>query len=213
MNDRLRKMLELAKPQAMTKQAETQIDKVLDEAMIEAGKLEKQANIPEPPVQTPFVGQAVQPLLTAQIGNELKGQYEYLAIAAYFKKVGLDGFSNYFMKQAGEEATHAAKIIDYLMESGTDFRMPAVAAPEAVYTTARHVAERYLTLEKGITQNWLDIFRAADKTDDYAVIKLAQWFVDEQIQEEDAAVTFFQKVAIAGEGAGLLILDQEYAKR
>lgn len=211
MNNRLTRMLAGVKP-AIQKKAET-IDQVLDQAIVDAKSLEKQASIPAPPAQTQFVNADVGMLLTQQIAHELKGQYEYLAMAAFFKKVGLDGFSNYFMKQAGEEAGHAAKIIDYLMESGTEFRMPQVDAPSAVLTTARQAAEHYLTLEKGITLDWLNIFRNADKTDDYAVIKLAQWFVDEQIQEEDAAVTFFQKVAIAGEGAGLLILDQEYSKR
>lgn len=206
MSDRLSKLLAAAaKPGRM--------DKLLDDACAQAAALPKQASLTDQPAQTEFVNEPVKTLLAAQIGKELKGQYEYLAMGAFFKKVGLDGFANYFMKQAGEEATHAAKIIDYLMEAGVDFAMPAVPAPEAGYTTARQAAERYLSLEKGITADWLAIFQAADKTADYAVIKLAQWFVDEQIQEEDAAVTFYQKVAIAGEGAGLLILDCDHAKR
>ena len=213
MNDRLTRMLAGAVPAIQKSAADAGIDKCLTAAKEWEASLKKQANIPDPPPQTPFVNDAVGSLLAAQIGNELRGQYEYLAMAAFFKKVGLDGFANYFTKQAGEEAGHAARIIGYLMTTGTEFAMPTVQGPEAGYKTARAAAERYLALETGITRDWLAIYQAADKTDDYAVIKLAQWFADEQITEEDEAVTFYQKVAIAGEGSGLLILDQEYAKR
>ena len=175
--------------------------------------LEKAASYENPP-QTDFVNPTMNSLLELQVVNEMRGQHSYMVMSAWFKSIGLDGFSNYFWKQALEEAGHARKIMDFLMATGSDAKIMGVPAPDKqTYATPRDAAGQYLQLEKAISGNWMDIFRLAKDTDDFAVIKLAQEFLEEQIAEEDEAVTFFQKVAIAGDGGALLILDCDLAKR
>ena len=166
------------------------------------------------PDQTKFVSKDVNTLLEEQISNELHGAYTYIALQGYFKKIGLDGFSSYFQKQSGEEIIHAQKIIEFLLDTGSEMTLSDIKAPEkALVADPKEAATIYLDLEKSVTKNWQDIYKKAEDTENFSLIHLCQWFLSEQIQEEDAAVKFHQKVSLAKDGNGLLILDQEFAKR
>ena len=56
-------------------------------------------------------------LLIAQIGNELAAHSLYLAIAIYFERQSLDRWGKLFREQSVEEAQHAQKIIDFLIDN------------------------------------------------------------------------------------------------
>ena len=53
-------------------------------------------------------------LLNDQINKELYSAYLYLDISNYFKRVGLDGFANWYYIQAQEERDHAMLFFKYL---------------------------------------------------------------------------------------------------
>ena len=65
-------------------------------------------------------------LLIAQIGNELAAHQMYLAIAIYFERQSLDRWGKLFREQSIEEAQHAQKIIDFLVDNDVDFDLPAL---------------------------------------------------------------------------------------
>src|SRR6516162_1650345 len=67
-------------------------------------------------------------LLIAQIGNELSAHQLYLAIAIYFERQSLDRWGKLFREQSVEEAQHAQKIIDFLIDNDIDFDLPALKA-------------------------------------------------------------------------------------
>ena len=67
-------------------------------------------------------------LLIAQIGNELTAHWLYLAIAIYFERQSLDGWGKLFREQSVEEAQHAQKIIDFLVDNDVEFDLPALKA-------------------------------------------------------------------------------------
>lgn len=165
------------------------------------------------PEQTRFVTEEVNKLLIQQITNELIAHYTYLAMSSWLKSVGLEGFSKWMKAQAKEEAEHAEKIMDFLNETGSVMVLQAISAPKSYYESAMEVAEEALRHEKMVTADWYKIFDTVQGGSDWAVVQLAQWFLDEQIQEEDNAVTLVQRVKLAGEGAGLLVFDCELSKR
>jgi ferritin len=67
-------------------------------------------------------------LLIAQVGNELGAHQLYLAIAIYFERQSLDRWGKLFRDQSVEEAQHAQKIIDFLVDNDVDFDLPALKA-------------------------------------------------------------------------------------
>lgn len=195
------------------------MDKVAELKRDIAGILAKRAEQPsttaegDKPAQTDFIKGRNKGMFHRQIAHELRGHYAYLVMAAALKGRGLEGFANYFQKQAGEESEHARKIMDFMVEAGYELEFGPIPVPEAEGATVEALMEQYLDLERSITQDWYRIYQALEDSEDWAPIKLAQWFLNEQIQEEDQAVTLLQRVRMAGEGSGLLVLDQELAKR
>jgi len=56
--------------------------------------------------------------------------------------------------------------------------------------------------------------RLSREENDYASQGLLQWFVDEQVEEEDAAGSIVDKLRLVGSaGDGILMLDRELGAR
>ena len=89
-----------------------------------------------------MLSQDLRKLLIAQIGNELAAHQLYLAIAIYFERQSLDGWGKLFSRQSVEEAQHAQKIIDFLVDNDVDFDLPALKATSTRRdsSTARQVS-------------------------------------------------------------------------
>jgi ferritin len=132
---------------------------------------------------------------------------------AWLDNEGLTGFSKWMNKQADEETKHGMKIYGYLLSAGTELLLPAIPAPDSKFASAMDVGEKTLHHEITITESWRTISAFAQRDGDAATMALAQWFVTEQMEEEDRAVKLVQRLKLAGDRAGLLILDNELGAR
>ncbi|MFL5716864.1 MAG: ferritin-like domain-containing protein, partial [Chloroflexota bacterium] len=83
-------------------------------------------------------------LLIAQIGNELAAHSLYLAIAIYFERQSLDGWGKLFRHQSVEEAQHAQRIIDFLVDNDVEFDLPALKATSTRFGSPAEAARRAL---------------------------------------------------------------------
>jgi ferritin len=166
---------------------------------------------PTPPAQTKFLSTTMAELLAEQVGNEAYSFYLYMALDAYADNLGLDGFAKYFGNAAEEELKHTKKVHQYLMDTGTVVALPAIKAPPGNPGSMQAAVEAALEHERKITANWQRIAAQARTDADAATEMLAQWFVTEQIEEEDRSVKLLQKVMLGG-NAGLIVLDAGLAK-
>ena len=89
-------------------------------------------------------------LLIAQIGNELAAHELYLAIAIYFERQSLDGWGKLFRHQSVEEAQHAQKIIDFLIDNDVEFDLPALKATSTRFGSPLAAAKRALESERTV---------------------------------------------------------------
>ena len=76
-------------------------------------------------------------LLIAQIGNELAAHQLTWRSPIYFERQSLDGWGKLFREQSVEEAQHAQKIIDFLIDNDVDFDLPALKATRPGSTRPR----------------------------------------------------------------------------
>ena len=75
---------------------------------------------------------------------------------------------------------------------------------------AKHVLEH----EKKVTGLINDLVDLAISERDHATNNFLQWFVAEQVEEEESAGSLLQRVRLASDSpSGLLMLDAELAKR
>ena len=161
-----------------------------------------------------MISQKLQDAINYQINRELFSEYYYLSMASYFNSLSLSGFENFFLVQAEEERFHAMKLYNFLNERGGRVLLQALEAPKTEFESPIEVFElayEHETVVSGLINDLMDL---AIKENDHAVKNHVDWFVEEQVEEEDSMDTVLSKLKlINGEGHGLLILDSELAQR
>ena len=156
----------------------------------------------------------VRELLNDQINKEFYSAYLYLEFSNYFKSKGLDGFANWYMGQAQEERDHALLFMKYMQNNGLKVTLEAIGKPDKVYASPIDPLEAALEHEKYVTSLINNIYHAAHEAKDYRTMKFLDWFVDEQMEEEENADSMVSRYKLFGtDPRGLYLLDQEYAAR
>ena len=158
--------------------------------------------------------QKVYELINAQINAELYSAYLYLSFADYYEEEGLDGYANWYEIQAQEERDHALIFRNYLHDNGEKVTLSAIAAPDKTFSNYLEPLEAGLEHEKHVTSLINAIYAAADEAKDYRTMKFLDWFIDEQMEEEDTADDMITKMKLFGSDArSLYELNQEYGAR
>lgn len=152
--------------------------------------------------------------LNEHIAAELAASHRYLAASAYFRNMSLDGMAHWMRVQADEEHTHAMKFYEHILERNGEIELSAIPKPPSKYKSPVDAFEQALQFEKRTTEHIEKLYADALKRNDYALQIFLQWFVQEQVQEEDAAGSIVDRLKLVGnDKAGLVILDQELGGR
>lgn len=154
----------------------------------------------------------VEAALNAQINMELHAFYTYLSMSAYFESEALTGIAAWMHHHAEEEMVHAMKIYDFIHRRRGRVRLEAINAPRQSWDNALSVFEDALHHEQNVTASIYALVDVARAEGDQATISFLQWFVDEQVEEEEIVDEAIQKLKRIGDFApGLYLLDREMA--
>ena len=160
------------------------------------------------------MNERVHELLNDQINKELYSAYLYLDFSNYFKRVGLDGFANWYMIQAQEERDHAMLFYQYLQNENQIVTLKAVDKPDKEINSHMDVLLAGLEHEKYVTGLIHDIYSAAYEVRDFRAMQFLDWFVKEQGEEETNANDLITKMELFGsDPKSLYMLNQELAAR
>ncbi len=161
-----------------------------------------------------MMNEKVAQLLNQQINKEFYSAYLYLDIANFYDEMDLDGYSNYYMIQAQEERDHALQFIKYMQTNNLKITLEAIDKPDKVFKTVLDPLEVAAEHERYVTSLIHNIYHEAHQVKDYRTMKFLDWFVDEQMEEEDNADSMVSRYQLFGQDSkGLYLLDQEYAGR
>lgn len=160
------------------------------------------------------MNEKISALLNDQINKEFYSAYLYLDIANYYDDLDLDGYSNYYMIQAQEERDHALLFIKYMQNNGLKVTLNAIPKPDKEFNSVLDPLVIAAEHERYVTALINAIYHEAHQAKDYRTMKFLDWFVDEQMEEEDSADTMISRYKLFGQDPkGLYLLDQEYAGR
>ena len=152
--------------------------------------------------------------LTLQVNKEFYSAYLYLAMNQYFEDQDMPGMANWMYQQFQEEQFHAKKMLKYLNSRGVKVVLEAIEKPQIEWPTTMSVFENVLEHEESITASINNIQGIAVDEKDFATMNFLQWFIDEQIEEEENASNLIKQLQLIGDnGYGLLMLDKELAQR
>ena len=153
-------------------------------------------------------------LLNEQINKEFFSAYLYLDISNFYDDMDLDGYKNYYMIQAQEERDHALLFMQYMQANGLKVTLDAIGKPDKKFETVLDPLVVAAEHERYVTALINNIYHEAHEAKDYRTMKFLDWFVDEQMEEEDNADTMVSRYKLFGQDPrGLYLLDQEYAAR
>jgi ferritin len=156
----------------------------------------------------------MQTALNGQLNAELYSSYLYLSMNAYFKSVNLDGFANWMHYQAQEELEHSLKFYDFIIQRGGKVVLSQIAAPPTEWDSPMAVFEVTLAHEQKVTGLINDLVEIAHEERDHATNIFLQWFVSEQVEEEESVGGVLEQLKLMGDAkGGLFMIDRELAKR
>ena len=160
------------------------------------------------------MNEQVAKLLNEQINKELYSAYLYLDIANYYDELDLDGYANYYMIQAQEERDHALLFMKYMQINNLKVTLEAIGKPDKVFSSVLDPLEVAAEHERYVTALINNIYHEAHQARDYRPMNVLDWFVDEQMEEEENADSMISRYKLFGQDPkGLYLLDQEYAAR
>lgn len=156
--------------------------------------------------------QPVIDILNQQINYELESSNIYLQMASWCRVRGLHGAAAFLKGHADEEYEHMQRIWNYLEENGVRPRLGVINAVELKETTLKEILEKAYEHEKFVTSAINNCVKVARDCNEYKTLNFLQWFVDEQVEEEDLFSDVLAKFEIAGEdGIALYYIDQDIA--
>jgi len=152
--------------------------------------------------------------LNAQIKHELYSSHLYLAMSACCDRQNLKGFAHWMRLQADEERGHAMKFYDYLLQLAAPVKLEAIEQPPVDYGTPKQIFEKVLEHERKVTGLIHGLYERAVNEKDYRTQIILQWFVNEQIEEEEQAAEILTKIEQVDERmSSILWIDKELKKR
>ena len=152
--------------------------------------------------------------LNEQVTKEMYSAYLYMAMSSTSNSIGLKGFANWFMTQYHEEMFHAMKIYEYLHSQGGEVALQAIDAPPAAFEGPLDMFEKTLAHEQKVTRSINDLMDIAVDEKDHATQIFLQWYVTEQVEEEENDNDIIAQLKLIKDNPqGLMMLDRELAQR
>jgi|WetSurMetagenome_2_1015567.scaffolds.fasta_scaffold113291_3 ferritin len=161
-----------------------------------------------------MLGKKMETAINEQINREMYSAYLYMSMSADSTFKGLKGFANWFMVQYHEEMLHAMKMFEYVSRQGGKVVLKAIAEPPQTFESPMDMFQKTLKHEQFVTQCINDLLNLAVQEKDHASQAFLQWYVTEQIEEEENDNDIIAQLKLVGaDTAGLFMLDKELATR
>ena len=152
--------------------------------------------------------------LNEQLNAEMYSAYLYLSMSAHCEGINLKGFANWMMVQAQEEMEHAMKFYNFILERGGAVTLKSIDGPPTSWTSPLALFEAVLEHEQKVTGLINDLVDLAIAEKDHASNIFLQWFVTEQVEEEDNASEAINQIKmVEHDKSGLFMLDRELGQR
>lgn len=156
----------------------------------------------------------VRTALNQHLEEEFSSAYAYLAASAHFKQESLPGMASWMRVQAEEELRHAGKFYDHILARGGKVELQAIPKPRHGFGTPVEVFEDALAREEETTRRIDGLYELSVSQKDHPLQIFLQWFVQEQVEEEETLRHVLDRFGMAGpDRAALLLLDTEMGNR
>ena len=161
-----------------------------------------------------MISNTINEILNEQINKEFYSGYLYLSMSAHLKELGLNGFASWTKIQAKEEVEHGLKIFDYLINCNSFVTLKQIRTPEFEFQGILSIFNHIYEHEQCITRAVMTIAQKAEEENDRTTLNFMDWFISEQIEEEEAVKNIINRLELFGEDkVALYLIDKELGER
>lgn len=161
-----------------------------------------------------MISETINNILNEQINKEFYSGYLYLSMSAHLKELGLFGFSSWMRLQAKEEVEHGLKIFDYLINCNSFVTLKQIKTPEFNFEGILSIFNIVYEHEKNITKSIMDVAKIAEDECDRTTLNFIDWFIEEQIEEEENIKNIIKRLELFGDDkTSLYLIDKELGER
>ena len=151
--------------------------------------------------------------LNEQIGKEGQASYKYLALASWCELKGFAGAAKFLYEHSDEERVHMMKLLNYIHDRGGIVEVPAIEKPRAEFDTIKEAFNYAYMGEIEVTEGINNIVSLALKKGDHTTNNFIQWYVNEQLEEENLYRQILDRMELIGEGGNSnYLIDVEIEK-
>ncbi len=156
----------------------------------------------------------IQQAMNDQIQHEIESAYIYLSMASYFDAENYPGFAQWMKMQYEEEMAHAFRFYDYINDRGGRVELQPIGQPEVEFASPLAAFEAALAHEQKITGDINRLYAMSIEEKDYPSQTFLQWFIDEQVEEEQHVGEVVENLKLVGDNThAILMLDRELGQR
>ena len=161
-----------------------------------------------------MISNTINEILNEQINKEFYSGYLYLSMSAHLKELGLNGFASWTKIQAKEEVEHGLKIFDYLINCNSFVTLKQIRTPEFEFQGILSIFNHIYEHEQCITRAVMTIAQKSEEENDRTTLNFMDWFISEQIEEEEAVKNIIKRLELFGEDkVALYLMDKELGER
>lgn len=161
-----------------------------------------------------MISKKIVDAINEQINWEFWSGYLYLSMANHFEAAGRKGMANWFRIQFKEEFDHAQIFINYLNARGGEVVLAPIADVPHSWESPLAAFADTLAHERQVTARINALYALAEEEKDFATRQQLNWFVAEQVEEEETAQDLIDNLTLVGEdGTGIYQIDAELGKR
>jgi len=152
----------------------------------------------------------VEQALNKQIELEHFSSQLYLAMASWAEKNGYNGSANFLYAHSDEEREHMLKLFHYVNDRGGHAIVPKVGQPELEYKSIQDIYKQIFEHEKMISSEINELVGLCYDERDFTTQSFLQWYVEEQIEEENLFGNILDKLnLLGGDKAKMYMFDNE----
>jgi ferritin len=157
-----------------------------------------------------MLAKKVEDALNRQVALEAFSYFQYMAMASWLDNSGFEGASKFLYQQAEEEKMHMQKLFFYINDAGGFAHAPAVAQPNHEYGSFAELFNKVLAHEQKVSDAIHELVNLSLQEKDFTSFNFLQWYVSEQLEEENLFRTIVDKIRMVGSNTdGLYLLDKD----
>ena len=160
-----------------------------------------------------MLDQRIEKILNDQVTIEGNASHKYLAAAGWCDMKGFSGAAKFLYEHSDEERMHMMKLVNYVIDKGGKVIFSNLDEPRSEFTSIKQLLQYAYESEQIVTEAVNKIVTLTLDVGDHTTHNFIQWYVNEQLEEENLYRSILDRIDLIGEGGNSLYhIDMEIEK-